>query len=148
MRPFERYDTAGSGRPSSQVRPVSSLTSRTSQSSSLSPERAFPLGKLQSSYFGRCTIRTCGSPPSCRTTTPPAARMPPLSSRPALPPVRASSTRSEAALPPPSLPPRPPPPFDVLPRVRKLLSGRPPPFSLSLDQTPHCKGGRAVRIRD
>src|SRR5947209_14676837 len=57
-----------------QRRPVSSSTSRKAAASMLSPGSSLPLGKDQSSYFGRCTSKTRSASPSrASTTMPPAA---------------------------------------------------------------------------
>src|SRR5688500_3771361 len=62
-------------RSSAQRSPVSSSTSRTAASSSVSPEFIFPLGSVQSSYFGRWTSAISRTPPlPVRHTRPPAAR--------------------------------------------------------------------------
>ncbi len=47
-----RYAVDPKGRPNRLVKPVSSLTSRTAQPSSVSPGSSFPFGNDQSSYFG------------------------------------------------------------------------------------------------
>src|SRR3954469_22224599 len=61
-------------RPTTTVSPVSSPTSRTAACSECSPGSSLPLGRDQSSYFGRRTTAVSSDPSAAdRQTAPPAA---------------------------------------------------------------------------